>query len=298
MNGIINVLKPPGMTSHDVVAKMRRITATRQCGHAGTLDPGAAGVLPVLVGRATRVSEYMLAMDKSYRAELTLGTATDTEDASGTVVARMPVPPLDKERVRNVLASFTGVINQVPPMYSALSVDGVRLYRLAREGRSVERKPRQVSIHTIELAELRQDTILFDLSCSRGTYVRTLCADIAKKLGACGHMSFLLRTGAGPFLLEESFTLEELSALAGAGRLSEAVVPADRSLFAFPALVLTPDQSRLITGGASIRSPRRFDHGQITRVYAPEGEFLALAEYREGLLHPKKVFLTGWSAGN
>lgn len=290
MNGIINVLKPPGMTSHDVIGKIRRTAATRQCGHAGTLDPGAAGVLPVLVGRATRVAEYLQDMDKSYRAELTLGSATDTEDAAGIVIKQLAVPEFDEAQLQAVFCAFSGVISQVPPMYSALSIDGVRLYRLAREGRTVERKSRQVSIYSLRLIKFCHQKILFALQCSRGTYVRTLCADIAEKLGTCGHMSFLLRDRVGPFLLEESFTLEELSQLAAEGRLQEAVQPADLALAAFPALVLSSEDSYRLTNGSFVESPLALEGGQLARIYGLTGELLALAEFSKGLLRPRKVF--------
>ncbi len=291
MDGIINLLKPPGLTSHDAVGIIRRLTAIRQCGHAGTLDPGAAGVLPVLVGKATRVAEYMLEMDKSYRAEVTLGTATDSEDASGAVVKQQEIPVPDEKKVLSVFDSFTGTIDQVPPMHSALKMGGVRLYRLAREGKTVERKPRRVTIYSLTLLKLGRDKILFAVACSRGTYVRTLCADIAVALGTCGHMSFLLRERVGPFGLSESFTLEELTVMAKQRRLREALRPTDLALASFPALTLPEGEIRRLVNGGAVELSQEIGDGQLLRVYGKGGEFVALAAYSAGRLFPKKVFL-------
>ena len=206
MDGIFNVLKPPGMTSHDVVGAMRKILQMKKIGHAGTLDPMAAGVLPVFTGQATRFLEYAAHDRKTYRAELTFGFRTDTGDLEGKVLAESPVRDLDLAELKETLQSFVGEGMQVPPMYSAISVGGKKLYKLARQGIVVEREPRPITIHDLSLLTYRKKTLLFEVTCSKGTFIRTLCEDIAKKLAMEGTMSFLLRTKVGDFTLENAHT--------------------------------------------------------------------------------------------
>lgn len=289
MNGILSILKPPGMTSHDVVSRVRRLVEIRRVGHTGTLDPGAAGVLPVCVGKATRVSEYVLGMNKSYRAELRLGTATDTLDASGQATASKEIPVWDEDEVRRILSRFRGPGSQVPPMYSAVRKNGVRLYELARRGETTERSPRSIHIYQLDVIRYTGKVILFDVTCSRGTYIRTLCSDIADKLGTCGHMSFLLRTAVGPFTLDQTYTLEELTELKSRNELHTALWPLDTALARFPALSVTAEQALKIQNGVAVQHEAPPVDGPV-RLYDPYGRFLAVANSVKGLLKPEKVF--------
>ena len=198
LNGILNILKPPGITSHDVVSIVRKKLNIRKVGHTGTLDPNAAGVLPVCVGYATKVSRFILDSKKKYRTELTLGIKTDTEDIYGTIIKKFSIIPTEEE-IRRAVLSFTGTYEQIPPMYSAIKVKGKKLYELAREGIIIKRNPRTVIIYNIDIIEIKGNKIIFDVLCSKGTYVRTLCKDIGDLLGCGGTMSFLLRTESGEF---------------------------------------------------------------------------------------------------
>ncbi|NLI92183.1 MAG: tRNA pseudouridine(55) synthase TruB [Peptococcaceae bacterium] len=212
MDGIINVLKPVGMTSTDIVRWLRRKTKAEKAGHIGTLDPGAAGVLPVCIGKATRLAEYHSELGKSYRAEITLGITTDTQDAFGKEISRT-TPHVSQQEFFRCLEHFAGEIEQIPPMYSAVKKNGKPLYDYARKGLEVAREKRHVTIHRLEMVEWYDQTYpkaIFDIDCSKGTYIRTLCHDIGRELGCGGHMSFLLRLRAGKFLLETAYTLEEI----------------------------------------------------------------------------------------
>ena len=211
-DGIFNVLKPPGMTSHDVIAFLRRALNTKKVGHGGTLDPDAAGVLPVFTGTATRLLEFAVEGRKQYLVEVTLGKQTDTGDDSGTVVKEMPVPEFTEETLQKVLQSFLGKQKQLPPMYSAIKINGQKLYQLARKGVEVERELRDIEVYKLELLNFTATTLTLAVDCSKGTYIRVLGEDIATALGTCGTMSFLLRTQVGSYLLNESHTLQEIAA--------------------------------------------------------------------------------------
>ena len=211
MDGFLNVLKPPGLTSHDVVEHIRKITRVK-VGHGGTLDPGAAGVLPVLLGKATRLSSYLVDFSKTYRAELFLGLSTDTADASGKIIKTASSFNFSLKDIEKVLQSFEGEIMQIPPMFSALKHRGKKLYEYARQGKTVERNPSAVKIYSIKILEyLPPQRLYFEVKCSKGTYIRTLCAQIGDALGCGGHMAFLLRKEVGPFVLSESHALEDIS---------------------------------------------------------------------------------------
>ncbi|WP_238473064.1 tRNA pseudouridine(55) synthase TruB [Desulforamulus profundi] len=219
MDGILNVLKPPGMTSHDVVAFVRRVTGNKKCGHTGTLDPGAAGVLPVCLGKATKLARFVTEGDKTYRGEITLGIATSTQDAFGDILAYQDASRVTLEQFKEVIPSFLGSIEQVPPMASAIKVQGQRLYELERQGKTVEVPTRVVTIYDLKIIDswdwqTPHPRILFDCTCSKGTYVRTLCSDIGQALGCGAYMSFLLRSRVGAFGLESTVTLETLAKLA------------------------------------------------------------------------------------
>jgi tRNA pseudouridine55 synthase len=209
--GVVNVRKVRGWTSHDVVARLRRLSGQRRIGHAGTLDPMAEGVLPVLFGRATRLVEQVQAGEKQYRAEVQLGTATATDDAEGEIVQGAPVPPLDVTTLECALGAFRGTIQQVPPAYSAVKVQGQRAYAVARKGGLVTLAPREVMIHALHGRLCAPDVLELDVTCSSGTYVRALARDLARRLGTVGHLRLLERTRVGPFLLEDAQTLDEIA---------------------------------------------------------------------------------------
>ncbi len=210
MNGIINVLKPSGMTSHDIVSFIRKRLNVKKVGHTGTLDPNAAGVLPICIGKATKISQYLTNHSKCYRAELTLGIQTDTQDKYGAVI-NTSNHNVKKEDIYNVFSQFEGEIHQIPPMYSAIRKDGKRLYEIARKGKVIEREPRKVFIDSLNIVNILDNKkIIFDVLCSKGTYIRTLCNDIGLALNTYGCMTFLLRTSVGDFSLDKSYTIEEI----------------------------------------------------------------------------------------
>lgn len=229
MNGIINVFKPKDMTSHDVVNILRRITGIKRIGHTGTLDPMATGVLPICIGKATRVSEYLLNLDKEYIADLTLGYQTDTLDMEGQIINTSD-KEVTRERIIEVINTYVGDILQTPPMYSALKFKGKKLYELAREGKTVERPKRQVKIYSIDLLNIDDNkTITFKVHCSRGTYIRSLCDDIGFDLGTFGYMSYLMRSKAGSFEIQDSYSLNYLKSL-NTDEIKEILIPMDRAL--------------------------------------------------------------------
>lgn len=255
MDGIVNVIKPVGMTSFDVVALVRRWTGTRRVGHTGTLDPDAAGVLTVCIGRATRAVEALTEKDKSYRAELCLGLETDTQDATGTLVAQRD-PERDETRIFEAIRAMTGPQQQMPPMHSAVKIGGKRLYELAREGKDVPRSARAITLHRCEPISIRQEETsvraLFDVDCSKGTYIRTLCHDIGKTLGCGGHMSFLLRTRTGPFSLSGAHTLERLAEAAAAGNIHALMLPVDAAFSSLPVWRCSPELAARLRNGQSL----------------------------------------------
>lgn len=297
MDGILNILKPPGMTSFDVVALLRGLLETRKIGHAGTLDPMAAGVLPVCAGRATRAIEFMMDKDKLYRAELTLGVTTDTQDSSGKVLSSCDVNCSDNEII-DAIGSFTGSYKQVPPMYSALRVGGKRLYELAREGAEIERQSREVSIFSSEVADIdRSDgtKVLFDVHCSKGTYIRTLCADIGERLGCGGHMSFLLRKRAGAFDLASSYTLERLAEMKDSGTIQNSLTGIDSVFIELPRFELNSDSEKKFKNGMAVpASDSAGTPGSLIRVYDTSGRFIALGYIKDAesgnYLKVKKFF--------
>ncbi|SHI69230.1 tRNA pseudouridine(55) synthase TruB [Propionispora hippei] len=282
--GVINVLKPPGMTSHDVVSFIRRTYGLKRVGHAGTLDPAAAGVLPVFLGAATRLIEYVTDCDKSYRVELTFGYATDTGDDTGTVIAQAPCPALPVERLTAVLRSFLGDSEQIPPMYSAIKVNGKKLYDLARSGVTIERQPRKITITDIQLLTVKDNTLLFDVVCSKGTYIRSLCMDIGEKVGCPAVMSFLVRTRVGQFPLQEALTVEEI------GQDKErALQPVDSSLGHMPELRLTAAQAQAFLYGQSIACAS--SETLPLRIYNEQGLLIGIGQSKDNsLLVPVKVF--------
>ncbi len=235
IHGILNVLKPPGMTSHDVVSFIRQTLKIRKAGHTGTLDPGVAGVLPVCLGKATKIIEYMSDDIKEYRAEITLGRSTDTHDGFGRTVHTADASVLDEIKVREAVMNLVGRQEQVPPMVSALKFKGRKLYELAREGIEVDRKSRVIQVFEINIVRCQgfgtpNPKALFDIKCSKGTYIRTVCHDLGERLGCGGFMSFLIRTGTGMFRISEALLLEEISQMVTLGNILQAVLPLERAL--------------------------------------------------------------------
>ena len=246
MDGIINVYKEAGFTSHDVVAKLRGICRQKKIGHTGTLDPQATGVLPVCLGSATRACEMLTDRTKEYVAELLLGQITDTQDTTGTVLEEREV---DEAQVREVIGSFVGGYDQIPPMYSARKVNGKKLYELARAGKEVERQARHVDLPAIEILEIRLPVVKFRVECSKGTYIRSLCADIGGKLGCGGTMQSLVRTRVGEFRLADALTLAQLQELRDTDGLEEALLPTDRIFADFHAVHVEEKWRKLIDNG-------------------------------------------------
>jgi tRNA pseudouridine55 synthase len=252
LDGILNIYKEKGYTSHDVVAVVRRTLQQKKVGHTGTLDPDAQGVLPICVGKATRLADDIMAAHKVYRAVLTLGVTTDTEDASGEILEEKPVD-FDEKAIQEVVHSFIGEIQQIPPMYSAIKIQGKKLYQLAREGKEIERAPRSVTIHDIIIQKfLPPDQLEMDIYCSKGTYIRTLCADIGKKLGCGGHMASLIRLASGNFKLENAITLDDLKLLKEEDRLSEALIPMDEVLKEYNKVIVKEEGTKLLYNGGKI----------------------------------------------
>lgn len=283
MNGIVIVDKPAGWTSQDVTARLRRVFNTRRIGHGGTLDPMATGVLPVFVGRATRGVEFFEHAEKSYEAVLHLGITTDTEDITGTVLERREAN-VTREALEAALEAFRGEILQVPPMYSALKVDGQKLCDLARKGKEVERAPRPITIHELELLELDGSLARLRVRCSKGTYIRTLCKDIGEALGCGGCMEALRRTSAGEYSIDEAVPLERLLEAENPGQFLRDV---DTMFRGFPAVTLTPNQEKRCRCGNSFSL--RLPEGTY-RAYSQAGEFLMLARVEDGVMSTIKSF--------
>ena len=237
MDGIINVYKEKGFTSHDVVAKLRGILHQKKIGHTGTLDPEAEGVLPVCLGKATKVCDLLTNKDKTYRAVCQLGVSTDTQDMTGEILQTADCSGVTREALQEVLCGFTGNQLQVPPMYSALKVNGKKLYELAREGKTVERKARSITIYALELVDFvpEEGTFTIDVTCSKGTYIRTLCNDIGEKLGCFGAMKSLLRTRVGVFELEKAFTLAQIEQFMAENVVEAHIVQVDALFAGYPA---------------------------------------------------------------
>lgn len=281
MNGIINVYKPVKMTSHDVVSHFRKLFNIKKIGHTGTLDPDATGVLPICVGKATKIADYITNGRKKYRAELTLGISTDTQDASGNTIEEKEVN-VTLEELNNTLQSFVGQISQIPPMYSAIKMNGKKLYQLAREGTVVERKPRDIEINNIEIVNYDgKSRAIFDVDCSKGTYIRTLCNDIGEKLGCGGHMSSLMRTATGNYKVEDSFTLEKIDQLYAQNEIDQFLKPIDSIFEHYPKVIIKDESFRWIQNGAQIYlkdivEGNNFENVDCIRVYNNCCEFLAL----------------------
>lgn len=306
INGVINIYKERGFTSHDVVAKLRGILKQKKIGHTGTLDPDAEGVLPVCLGKGTRLCDMLTDHSKVYEAVLMLGQSTDTQDVSGNVLQEAPVD-VSEEEVREAIMSFVGPYDQIPPMYSALKVNGQKLCDLARAGKEVERKARPVEIYEIQIEEIHLPRVRMTVSCSKGTYIRTLCHDIGEKLKCHGCMESLLRTRVGQFLLKDSLTLAQVEAYRDENRITEIVMPVDQVFSDCPALKLTKEAAKLGYNGNPFTSTQALtendqmvekssdislDGGKWFRVYDPEGVFIGVYAYdsKRDQFRPEKMF--------
>lgn len=305
-HGIINVYKEPGYTSHDVVARLRGILKQKKIGHTGTLDPEAEGVLPVCLGLGTRLCDMLADRSKTYEAVLLLGQATDTQDTTGQILyeKRREALELDAERVRQVIEGFRGEYDQVPPMYSALKVNGKKLCDLARQGKEVERQARRVMIREITIEKLELPRVWIRVDCSKGTYIRTLCHDIGEKLGTGGCMEHLLRTRVAAFEVKDSLKLDELEALRDQGALSEVILPIEKALDHYPPLYTLPEGDKSLKNGnpcfkgvldlekgadlSSLQDQDRF------RLYNSRGQFCGVYQYQQEKhwWKPWKMFLS------
>lgn len=300
--GVLNILKPPGMTSHDVVAAVRRLLPGTKAGHTGTLDPWAAGVLPVCLGRATRLARFITDERKKYLAWALLGLATDSGDTFGKVLSQKTTFELSPPALSAVLTHFTGRQWQVPPMTSAVKKGGRPLYALARRGIEVDREARPVEIYSLNLLETiltgPRPMVLLEVVCSKGTYIRTLIADAGTLLGSGACMAFLLRTAVGPYRIEASLTLEELASAVRKERVNEVIVSMDEALATYPIVQAAAGAARAVTAGTVLyppgvlTAPAQLTKGQVVRLHGPDGALLAVAEtlVEDGLNGTRTLF--------
>ena len=296
-HGMINVYKEKGFTSHDVVAKLRGICKQKKIGHTGTLDPDAVGVLPVCLGCATRLCDMLTDKDKEYVAVLRLGITTDTQDATGKVLAEKEVS-VSEEEVRAVIASFEGEQLQIPPMYSALKVNGKKLYELAREGKEIERKARPIVVHEIEILSENMPEFTIRVKCSKGTYIRTICHDIGQKLSCGGVMVSLKRTKVGNFGIEEAYTLSQIEDMAKEGKLCEILLPVEKVFEKLPEIRVKETAMKALLNGNQLKKEEILMlsdealKAEEVRVYGADGRFYGVYGYQEGrkLFCPIKMF--------
>ncbi len=284
IHGVINIHKEKGYTSHDVVAKLRGILGQKKIGHTGTLDPDATGVLPVCLGKATKLCDMLTDKSKTYETVLLLGKTTDTQDISGEVLHMGNTKELDVEAVETAIMSFVGAYSQIPPMYSALKVNGKKLYELARQGIEVERKARPVEIHAIHILEMDLPRVRMEVSCSKGTYIRTLCHDIGQKLGCGGCMENLVRTGVSSFTLDNSLTLDEVVVCRDTGVLSSKIVPIDAMFSEYEMVTISEPYASLAYNGNSILPKHlaertSFSEGKRVRLYDEKKQFIGVYTY-------------------
>ncbi|MBQ3120240.1 MAG: tRNA pseudouridine(55) synthase TruB [Peptococcaceae bacterium] len=293
MDGIVNVMKPAGMTSHDVVAKLRRVYHTKKVGHTGTLDPDAVGVLPVCVGQATRLVEYFTEKDKTYKVIMKFGAETNTQDASGEVTIETELPSLSKAEFIAVTEQFIGEIKQVPPMYSAIKKDGQPLYKLARQGVEVEVEPRPVVIHGIKVLMYNKESAMLEVHCGKGTYIRTLCQDLGRACGSSAHMTYLMRLSSGMFTITDAVPL---------ARLEQSETPEqflqdmNSCLGDMPSLIITDGKmTERLVNGLSQKAPGAdlLPDGTVCRAVTQEGMLLSIGTIADKAFQPNKVFKSG-----
>jgi tRNA pseudouridine55 synthase len=298
MDGILNLNKPTGMTSHDVVGKVRKLLGLRRVGHAGTLDPGASGVLPVCVGQATRVAEYLSESGKAYRATLVFGIVTDTYDAEGVVVRETDAGELTRTQIEALLPSFLGKQMQVPPRYSAIKLAGQPAYKRARAGEEITLEARSITIFSLEIVDWQPPALTLDIECSKGTYIRSLAYDLGERSGYGAYLSRLVRTRSGPFVLSGSITLEQLAEAVERGEVQGYLHAAEEALAGAPSLALDAETALRVRHGnafhAELDEPEQagVNARKLARVYDQEGHFLAVAAWDEDrrVWHPVKVF--------
>ncbi len=303
-DGVLVVHKEAGWTSHDVVAKVRQALGGMKVGHAGTLDPSATGVLPLLIGKGTRIAEYLVAWDKEYRAVLRLGETTDTQDAAGTIQARSETEGVTQAAIEAAAACFRGTILQVPPMFSAVKVAGVPLYKSARAGKTVAREPRAVVIHALEVLGMDGRDVTLRVVCSKGTYVRTLCADIGRVVGVGGHLLSLERRRVGSLVLDQALTVDEITVRQALGTLARDVIPLETVMKHIPAVVVDGRVAARVAHGAPValsqvvqgdhREPASGNQDRLVRIHEVSGRLLALGTYPrepEGMITVDKVFV-------
>lgn len=294
-SGIINVYKEAGYTSFDVVAKMRGILGIKKIGHTGTLDPDATGVLPVCIGKATKVCDLLTDKDKTYEAVMRLGVVTDTQDMTGQVLEEHAVT-VTEDAVRRAVGQFVGQIEQVPPMYSALKVGGQKLCNLARKGIEVERKPRPVTIYEIRIKNIALPLVTMEVHCSKGTYIRTLCQDIGQALGCGGCMESLVRTQVASFTLADSLTLAQIEEAKKEDRLDRILLPIDQVFSAYPKVYASEEADKRLVNGNAIeqmqaRTDEAIDEGDPVRIYLSDGRFVGIYYLNEHQFKLKKMFL-------
>lgn len=294
MNGIINVYKEAGFTSFDVVAKLRGVLKQKKIGHTGTLDPDATGVLPICLGTATKVCDLLTDRSKEYIATMLLGVETDTYDCSGTVVNKKPVE-VNEERISEILHGFVGESMQIPPMYSALKVNGKKLYEYAREGIKIERKPRKIQIYDLEILHIHLPEVEFRVHCSKGTYIRSICYDAGRiaQCGAC--MKKLIRTRVDNFMLEDAYTLNEIEELVKSGDVNTIVKPVDSVFSQYPKAVVMDEYSKVLYNGNRLKKQwvcQEMTPPQKVRIYDESGAFIGIYRYEESRkeFKPEKIF--------
>ncbi|MBQ2431774.1 MAG: tRNA pseudouridine(55) synthase TruB [Peptococcaceae bacterium] len=293
MDGIVNVMKPAGMTSHDVVAKLRRVYHTKKVGHTGTLDPDAIGVLPICVGQATRLVEYFTEKDKTYKVIMKFGNETTTQDSSGEVTITTELPTLSKAEFCAVTEQFIGEIQQVPPMYSAIKKDGQPLYKLAREGVEVEIEPRPVMIHGIKVLMYNKESAMLEVHCGKGTYIRTLCQDLARACGSSAHMTYLMRLSSGDFNIADAVPLARLEQSETPEQFLQGM---NDCLHAMPAVTVTDKKmmERIVNGlSQKAQGAESLAEGTVCRAVTQEGMLLAIGTIINQAFQPNKVFKCG-----
>ena len=293
MDGIVNVMKPAGMTSHDVVAKLRRVYHTKKVGHTGTLDPDAIGVLPICVGQATRLVEYFTEKDKTYKVIMKFGNETTTQDSSGEVTITTELPTLSKAEFCAMTEQFIGEIQQVPPMYSAIKKDGQPLYKLAREGVEVEIEPRPVTIHGIKVLMYNKESAMLEVHCGKGTYIRTLCQDLARACGSSAHMTYLMRLSSGDFNIADAVPLARLEQSETPEQFLQGM---NDCLHAMPAVTVTDKKmmERIVNGlSQKAQGAESLAEGTVCRAVTQEGMLLAIGTITNQAFQPNKVFKCG-----
>ena len=301
-NGIMNVYKEAGYTSHDVVARLRGICKMKKIGHTGTLDPEAVGVLPVCLGSGTKLCDMLTDWDKEYIAVLRLGVVTDTQDMTGKILRQcMAGQPefMEEERIRSAILGFVGEYDQIPPMYSALKVGGKKLYELAREGKEIERNPRKVYIREIEIKELDLPRVKMRVVCSKGTYIRTLCHDIGERLGCGGAMESLIRSRVGIFGIEDALTLAQIERLRDESKIADVIISPDNVFSEKRAVIVTEQGRRMAENGNVLRLNQltgtdNLAEAEMVRVYDDLGKFYGIYQFENitGVIKPVKMFLT------